>query len=270
PAGRPDRGAAAGPGDRAGQSRRADGRGRALRRAVPPAGRAVHRPGRPRRRNGGDAAMKGMVPGVLRVLAISWGVNKRKTLTAITLAMSGTAAGPLLAFSLGKLTDAVVHGRPLVAATYGGLAAVFAIMTLSCSNFASVAEHELAELAEQAFVERLMGVSNGSAGIEHHERPDYADMVTVLDPESRRFPNALQSLFSMFGLALAVTFTAVLLAGLNPVLLLLTIAALPPLYTGRWAERITDRSRTDTAEPTRIARNLFRLSSSARFAGEVR
>ncbi|MGW3959582.1 ABC transporter ATP-binding protein [Amycolatopsis sp. NPDC005003] len=214
--------------------------------------------------------MKGMMPGILRVLAISWGVSKRKTLTAIALAMSATAAGPLLAFSLGKLTDAVVHGRSLEAATYGGLAAIFAIMTLSCSNFASVAEHELAELAEQAFVERLMGVSNGSVGIEHHERPDYADMVTVLDPESRRFPNALQSLFSMFGLALAVTFTAVLLAGLNPVLLLLPIAAVPPLFTGRWAERITDRSRSATAEPTRIARNLFRLSSSARFAGEVR
>jgi ATP-binding cassette subfamily B protein len=214
--------------------------------------------------------MKGITSGIVRMLAISWGVSRRKTMIAIGLALAGTTAGPLLAFSLSRMTDAVVTGLPVSAIVYGVLAAIFAIVAISSSNFASVPENELAELAEATFVERLMRASNGSRGIEHHERPDYADMVTVLDPEARRFPNALQSLFSLFGLVLAVLFSAVLLAGLNPVLLLLPVAAIPPLYTGRWAERIADRARTDTAEPTRIARNLFRLSSSAEFAGEVR
>jgi len=214
--------------------------------------------------------MKDMLSGTWRLLSIAWGVSRRKTLIATALMMGSTAAGPLLALSLGLMTDAVVAGEQATATAYGALAAAFAIMTLSFSNFAVVAEHELAELAEQHFVERLMTLSNGSAGIEHHERPDYSNMMTVLDPESRRFPNALQSLFTLFGLALAVVLTVILLAGLSPILLLLPLAAVPPLYAGRWAERIADRSRTDTAEPTRIARNLFRLSSSARFAGEVR
>jgi ATP-binding cassette, subfamily B, bacterial len=214
--------------------------------------------------------MNGASSGILQVLAISWGVNTRKTLTAIGLSVCGTAAGPMLAFSLGMMTDAVVDGNVTAATAYGAVSAVFAILTLSASNFSTVAEQELAELAEQAFVERLMGASNGSTGIEHHERPDYADMVTVLDPEAHRFPAAMQSLFSLFGLLLAVLLTGGLLAQLNPLLLLLPIAALPPIYTGRWAERIADKGRTDTAWATRVARNLFRLSTSARFAGEVR
>ena len=214
--------------------------------------------------------MRQTLAGAWRLLAIAWRVDRRKTVFAIVLMMAGASAAPLLAASLGLMTDAVVAGRSDAAAWYGVVVAALAIATLSFGNFAHVAYFELAELAELDFVEQLMTLSNGSVGIEHHERADYADMLTVLQPESRRFPNAMQALFSTFGLILAVVFTAVLLARLNPVLLLLPLAAVPPLLAGRRAEKINDKARTDTAEPTRIALNLFRLTASARFAGEVR
>ncbi|MQS10740.1 ABC transporter ATP-binding protein [Streptomyces kaniharaensis] len=214
--------------------------------------------------------MKETLTGAWRLLSIAWRVDWRKTVTAVVLMMAGAVAAPLLAAFLGLMTDAVVDGRTGDAGGYGVVVAVLAVVTLSFGNFAHVAYFELAELAELHFVEELMTLSNGYEGIEHHERPDYADLVTVLQPESRRFPNALQALFSTFGLLLAVVFTAVLLARLNPLLLLLPLAAVPPLIAGRKAEAITDRARTDTAQPTRIALNLFRLASSARFAGELR
>ncbi|MDQ1721600.1 MAG: ATP-binding cassette, subfamily bacterial [Pseudonocardiales bacterium] len=116
----------------------------------------------------------------------------------------------------------------------------------------------------------LVTLSNGSEGMEHHERADYANMLTVLGPDSMRFPFAVAAMFNIFGLVLAVVFTGVFLSRLSPVLLLLPIAAVPPLLAGRRAEQILDQARTDTAEPTRIAQNLFRLSSSAQFAGELR
>ena len=68
----------------------------------------------------------------------------------------------------------------------------------------------------------------------------------------------------------AVVLTAVLLAVQNPWLLLLPVAAVPPLLAGRVAERVLDRARTATAEPTRTALNLFHLATSARLAGELR
>jgi ATP-binding cassette, subfamily B, bacterial len=214
--------------------------------------------------------MKKTVTGSWKLFRIAWRVSRSKTLTAVSLMMAGAIASPVLAACLGVMTDAVVSGRTFAAAWYGVLVASLSIVTLSFGNFAHVAYFELAELAELDFVEQLMTLSNGSAGIEHHERPDYSDNLTVLQPESRRFPNALQSLFSIFGLTVAVVITAVLLARLNPILLLMPIAAVPPLVAGRWAQKILDQAKTDTAEPTRIALNLFRLSSSARYAGEVR
>jgi ATP-binding cassette subfamily B protein len=176
----------------------------------------------------------------------------------------------LLAVLLGAMTNDVVSGRPGAAAWYGGLVAILTIITLSFGNFVQVVYLELAELAELDFVEQMMTISNGSALIEHHERPEYADMLTVLKQESRRFPNALLALFDGVGLLLAVIFTAVLLAELNPFLLLLPLAAVPPLFAGHQATKITERSKTRTATSTRVALNLFRLSASARYGGELR
>jgi ATP-binding cassette subfamily B protein len=203
-------------------------------------------------------------------MSMAWRVSKRKTIIAFLLMLAGTLAGPALAAALGVMADAVVSGQTDSAIGYGALVALLAIVALSFANFAHIAYFELAELAELEFVERLMTLSNGSPGIEHHERSDYADHFTVLQPESRRFPGALESMFSACALVLAVAFTGVLLARLTPILLLLPLAAIPPLVTGRKAEKLMEKARSNTATSTRVALNLFRLSASPRHAGELR
>ncbi|MGI8665621.1 MAG: ABC transporter ATP-binding protein [Jatrophihabitans sp.] len=201
---------------------------------------------------------------------MSWRLSRRKTVIAIALMAAAAAAAPLIAASLGLMTNAIVARRQVAAAWYGVAVAGFAIVALSFVVFAFVVYYELSELAELDFGEQLMTLSNGSVGMEHHEQAGYADTLTVLQPESKRFAYSLLALFNIFGLILAVIFSAALLARLNPLLLLLPPAAVPPLLTGRRAEAILDQARTQTAEPTRVALNLFRLSSSPRFAGELR
>jgi ATP-binding cassette, subfamily B, bacterial len=214
--------------------------------------------------------MRQTLTGSAKLLAMSWRLSRPRTVTAILLMVAAALAAPLTAASLRLMTNAILAGRPGAAAWYGAAVACLAIMALSFVVFAFVVYYELSELAEMDFGDQLMTLSNGSAGMEHHERVDYADMLTVLQPESKRFPYALLALFNIFGLILAVIFTAVLLAQLNPLLLLLPPAAVPPLLAGRRAERILDRARTTTAESTRTALNLFRLSSAPRYAGELR
>jgi ABC-type glutathione transport system ATPase component len=60
------------------------------------------------------------------------------------------------------------------------------------------------------------------------------------------------------------------LGRLDPLLLLLPLAAVPPLITGRHATRTIEQAKTQTATSTRVALNLFSLSATARFAGELR
>jgi ATP-binding cassette, subfamily B, bacterial len=214
--------------------------------------------------------VKDTLRGSWTLLTISWRVSRAKTVTAIVLMASAAVAAPLLAAILGAMTNAVVAHHMQAAAWYGVVVAALAIVTLTFGNFAHVAYFELAELAELDFIEQLMLLSNGSEGIEHHEQSDHADTLTVLQVESKRFPNALAALFNTFGLSIAMVFTGVLLARLNPFLLLLPLAAVPPLFAGNVAEKIVNKARTCTAEPTRMALNLFQLSSSARFGGELR
>ena len=204
------------------------------------------------------------------MLATAWRIDPRKTAYSLALVVAGAVAAPLLAAAMKWLTDAVVAGQVTTAAWAGVVVAALAVVTLTAGHFAHIFYFELSELAELDFDRQLVALSNGSHGIEHHERSESADALTVLRQESRRYRMGLEALMQCLALALAMVLTGFLLAMLDPVLLLLPLAALPPLLAGRSAERILDRSKTAVAEPTRLALNLFHLSTSARAAGELR
>jgi ATP-binding cassette, subfamily B, bacterial len=212
----------------------------------------------------------GVFGGSMRMLATAWRTSRPKTAAAVLLMLAGAAAAPLLAAVFGWMTDEVVSGDTRAAALAGVAAAALTIATLTFAHFAHIAYFELSELAELDFDEQLIALSNGSPGIAHHERPEQADTLTVLQKESRHLRTGLEALLNGLSLAVAVTLTGVLLAYLNPVLLLLPFAAVPPLLAGRWAEGILDRAKTATAERSRVALNLFRLSTTAGPAGELR
>ncbi|MBY8847867.1 ABC transporter ATP-binding protein [Saccharothrix longispora] len=214
--------------------------------------------------------MRVLLTGARTMIATAWRSDPRKTAVAVVLMAAGAVAAPLLAAAFGWMTREVVAGAPGRAVLAGAAVATLAVAVLAFSHFAHLAYYELAELAELDFDERVVEVSNGSAGIEHHERAEHADTWTVLRQEGRQFRTGLEALLNGVGLLLAVVLTAVLLAGRNPLLLLLPVAAVPPLLAGRAAERVIDRARTATAEPTRAALNLFHLATSARLAGELR
>jgi ATP-binding cassette subfamily B protein len=214
--------------------------------------------------------MTTVLAGVLRMVLAAWRTSRGKTVLAAALVAVDAAAVPVLAAALGRMTDAVVAGDGRSAAVAGVVVAAMAVASVSVAHLAHLARFELAELAELDFDEQLIALSNGSPGITHHERADLADALTVLQRESRQLSVALGALLRGVGLGLTMLLTAVLLARLTPVLLVLPLAAVPPLLTGRWAERIHDRARTETAQRTRMALNLFNLCTSARPAGELR
>jgi ATP-binding cassette, subfamily B, bacterial len=204
------------------------------------------------------------------MLATTWRIDRLKTAAAVVLMMTGAIAAPLVAGALRWMTNAVLAGDAMRAAVAGMVVAALVIVALTFAHFAHIAYFELSELAELDFDRQLIALSNGSRGIEHHEIPQQADALTVLQQETRRFRNGLEALLNLLSLVLAIVLTGALLATVSPVLLLLPLAAVPPLVTGRLAERTLDRARTGAAEQSRVALNLFHLTTSARAAGELR
>ena len=205
-----------------------------------------------------------------KLLQLSWRQNRFKTAASLVLVMSNAVAAPLMALALKWMTNAAIGGDGGTAAVAGFAVAVCVIGTLTLGHFAHIAYFELSEINQLTMEERLIALANGSAGIEHHERAEYADRLTVLQQELRQMQNGFYAVLALLSLAVAIALTGALLALVNPVLLLLPLVALPPLYTGRRAQSIMDRAREETASDARLAMHLFRLATTAGPAKELR
>lgn len=209
--------------------------------------------------------------GCLELLSLSWRQSPAKLCLSILLKIGEAAAMPLAAMALRSVTDAVIAGDGAHAVLAGLLAAAGVIGSLTLGHFAHVLYYELGELNFLTKDVQLIHLANGSAGLEHHERPEYADTLEVLKQELQRTGwSSMEALMSSVGLAVGLGLTSVLLAQLNPWLLLMPLAAVPPVLLGRVAERGLARARQAAAEPTRRARHLFTLAVEAGPAKELR
>ncbi|MDP1806109.1 MAG: ABC transporter ATP-binding protein, partial [Acidimicrobiales bacterium] len=117
---------------------------------------------------------------------------------------------------------------------------------------------------------RIMRSAGGSPGIEHYERPEYADRIALLKSQTNYISGFLSALGDGLALAGRVAFTSVLLAGVHPALLLLPLLALPSFWAGTRAERVVNRANEATAEQGRRETHLFELATTASPAKEVR
>jgi ATP-binding cassette, subfamily B, bacterial len=214
--------------------------------------------------------MSGLLVSCARLLAIAWRQSRGKTVGAVVLMLSGNAAAPAGAMALRWMTNAAIAGRPGVAAVTGAVVAALAVAALTFGVFAHVLYFELSELSVLEMEQQLIGAANGSARMAHHERPAFADVLSVARQDIQQFRVGLEALLTVAGLAVAGTLTAVFLAQINPLLLVLLPLAVAPLIAGRRAEQIVDRARLATAERRRVALGLFRLTTDPASGKELR
>jgi len=177
---------------------------------------------------------------------------------------------PGSAYAFGALVDAAIRGEASRAAVAAIVLAALTMASLTAAHFAHVFYFELGDLILLRLQSRLIEVSNGSDGIEHHERPDYADKLELLRSELGRMgSNIVGAVLGSIGLSVALLVTGLLLGALDPLLLLIPVAALGPLVGGRHAEAIVARARERAAASLRRARHLFGLCTNAAPAKEV-
>ena len=214
--------------------------------------------------------MREVILGARTLLGLAWRENKPKTALAVTLMLVAYASAPLVGLSLRELTNYALAGNTTGASIAGAVTALLVIFGLTLGHFAHISYFELADTNMLAIDSDLILLANGSPGIEHQERADYSDRLTILREEMFQLQASLEALLTSFGLAVAVVETGILLAFVNPILLLLPLLSLPPLLTGRWAQNRLDRARDESAGEIRLSRHLFRQATSAGPAKELR
>jgi ATP-binding cassette subfamily B protein len=116
----------------------------------------------------------------------------------------------------------------------------------------------------------LIGLTASAPGIEHLERPDYADELMMLRNERESFATITDAFSGNLKVFVQIGATIGLLASIHPVLLLLPLFGAPSLFTGARATRVVLASADERAEVARSGLFTYQLATKAAAGKEIR
>lgn len=203
-------------------------------------------------------------------VAISWRADRRRYLATACLSTLVPFSVVWVAWWLKVLVDAAAAADLATAlAAAAALSATGALGRLagwtSTRLFFPLKEHTGLYLDR-----RLIELSTGIAGTHHHERPEYLDQIETLRQESHVLASGGNTAVAVLAVIIQAAATGVLLASVNPLLLLVPVFALPSFWAGARAERLRQSALDDTAEQRRAAQHLFELATSPAPGKELR
>jgi ATP-binding cassette, subfamily B, bacterial len=204
------------------------------------------------------------------MIAISWGADRWRSLAAVVTASGQTLFGVLGAAGMKVLVDGVVAANG-AAALRGvllvvGFAAIRRFMVWASFNV----RMRLRENTQVHLDARLMALTAGIPGVEHHERPDYLDRMQLLHEERESLANPFNPLSWTLAAVVQTVGAVGLLFAVHPLLALLPLFGLPTLFASRLTERASAALRERQAERRRMADHLVDLTTGAGAAKEVR
>ncbi len=189
---------------------------------------------------------------------------------SLLVTLAENAAMPLLALGLKSLTDAAANRDP-DAVMFGLAIMAGALLGRHVATlFGFVLRNSLRERTSLVVQRRLAALVAGIPGVEHFERPDLLKEIEHLREEPGRLAWVHQSAVVVLGLLMQIGLTLLLLARVDPLLLLLPVLGIPGIVlTAR--ENANLRNLWDViAEPRRLGRHLFQLATTAGTGKEVR
>ena len=198
------------------------------------------------------------------------GAGRRLTFLGVTTSLLAGGAAVIVSLWLKLILDALARDDVTRATVLAALLAATVVVQASVTGLAGLFLARLQFACGVQLVCRIMRAAGGSTGIEHYERPEYADRIALLKAQTNYISGFLPALSDGLALAARVAITAVLLAGVHPALLLLPLLALPSLWAGTRAERVINAANVATAQQGRLEQHLFGLSTTASPAKEVR
>ncbi|MCB1691381.1 MAG: ABC transporter ATP-binding protein [Pseudomonadales bacterium] len=204
--------------------------------------------------------------------ALKRGYDAEPTLLVVAFALSMVAALPdaLLALWLKLLADGFVdHDNSLVMSASIGLG-VTAAGTWFLRVISDRTQRRFRDRVTIALESHVAHLQASVATIEHHERPEYLDRLTILRDQVFVLDHMYMSLFTTCGWILRLVVTVILLASVHPALVLLVAFALPTVLSSTWRPAVERAAEERGAPSNRLARHLFDVATTAPPGKEVR
>jgi ATP-binding cassette, subfamily B, bacterial len=189
---------------------------------------------------------------------------------AILLDMVGLLSFPVVTVGLKYLTDGVLARDALT--TVAGIAVIVGVLCLSQVSI-WVSTHIRIVLTERvgfAFDREVAEMSAALPGIEHHERPDYQDKLELVRRGQQQLSGSLNELLMTMGEVVGALGVLVVLAWLDPWLLLLALFAVPALAVSQLQQRWHAQGEERSARPSRLMRHLREITRDRDAGMELR
>ena len=168
------------------------------------------------------------------------------------------------------VVDALSGGDPGRALAIGVVYLVLYGATALVEDVGALLQSDLGERTSHAVEQKLMAVSSAAAGLEHLERPEYADKVKLVRDRSFIPYFAFTNLNSLSSIAFGLAAAVVLLGFVHPVLVLLPVVVGPGVVLQFRAFRKHFARHDRTAPDERLARHYLELATEPAAAKEVR
>ncbi|MEU4771638.1 ABC transporter ATP-binding protein [Micromonospora sp. NPDC023644] len=204
------------------------------------------------------------------LLRLGYRTDRRRLFTAIVLMTVGYLSTPMIGVVLAAFTNAALARDGTVAVALALAAALLLVFELTMMHFAHLSYFELGDLEQLALTDEVAAIVNGSAGIGHFDDPKFAETLTLVTENLIRVRNALESTLQLGGVVLQIGVTAVLLVSVDPWLVMLPLAALPPVLLSNRAQRMIDVAQETAAVDIQVSRHLVKVATTGSSAKEIR
>ena len=204
------------------------------------------------------------------ILGNAWRATPGRMTAVFALTLLNYVSWPLSALALKGVTDGVVDGDVRRATVAAAFLPLLALLTQAGSHLAHVIWVEVQDVNLLHVYGELGDLTQGSRGIEHLERAEYADQIELIRHAGNPLVMSVRVATQAIAVVLQLALTIVLLALVQPLLLLLLAAAVVPLAATRYAWVLFDRVVRQDADGARRATHLLDLAIRADAAKEIR
>jgi len=203
-------------------------------------------------------------------VATSFRADRRRCIAVLALLVVASSAGVLTAFWFRRIFDsAAAHDEGAAMAAVVGIGLTLAAAGLARSTITHI-QFTLKEHTALYVDRSIIDLVGGIPTVEHHERPAYLDQLEVLRNEAWVLSYAWTHAATALAVVLQACLTGILLASINPWLLVVPVFAIASFWGGTKAEQLRQQALNATADTSRRARHLFELATSPAAGKELR
>ncbi len=207
---------------------------------------------------------------MIRVVRLGYRAEPRLLLASLAMTLLQALPDVLVALWLALVTNGLVHhDRTLLLVGALGLA-LSATMIWALQVTLTRTIRRLGDRLNIMFQGHVARLQAEVATVEHHERPVFLDRIAVLRTGVFALDHLFASMFTMVGWLVRLAFVSVLLAAINPWLLLLLVGALPLLVIAVWRPKVEKRTEERVASHGRLGRHVFSVATSPPPGKEIR